>query len=250
MISLSEFLARLETGADFPPKAVLLTFDDGQVDFYEHAFPVLNKYGLPAAVFLTAGVIGTDRMFWWDKLEAQLGSEDKVKRFQEIASRIKDLTLAEREKFLVNCEDINHAQSRFEHSALNWQEVNEMLKSGVSFGAHTVNHVNLAREDTITAEDEIRLSKRMIEEKIGQKVDAFAYPYGGEGDFTKEHIEMLKREGFRCSFTTLSGTVRRGDDPFTLRRIAISGTDNFLAFRIKLMDIPPLLKRIIVRLLR
>lgn len=47
-----------------PGRAVLITFDDGYVDFREHAWPILQKYGFPATVFVVPGLVGKDAE--WD----------------------------------------------------------------------------------------------------------------------------------------------------------------------------------------
>ena len=50
-------------------RSVVITFDDGYADFYEYAFPILEKHQVPATVFISTGNIDTDREFWWDELE-------------------------------------------------------------------------------------------------------------------------------------------------------------------------------------
>lgn len=62
LIPLSDAVERLATRASLPPRSVVVTFDDGFADNYEHAFPILARFSVPATVFLTASYIGTDRL--------------------------------------------------------------------------------------------------------------------------------------------------------------------------------------------
>lgn len=67
VLSLNEMLDALERGT-LPERAVAITFDDGFVDNLEHARPHLERHGFPATVFVTAGLVGSGRSFWWDEL--------------------------------------------------------------------------------------------------------------------------------------------------------------------------------------
>ncbi len=55
-----------------PRRSVIVTFDDGYADNLYHAKPLLDRYGVPATVFVTTGAIGREREFWWDELERLL----------------------------------------------------------------------------------------------------------------------------------------------------------------------------------
>lgn len=58
VISLDEAYEGLFLGKSMPPRPVVLTFDDGYQNFYEHALPILQAYGYPATVFAIAGKLG------------------------------------------------------------------------------------------------------------------------------------------------------------------------------------------------
>ncbi len=62
VLPLAELADRLAARAPLPDRAVVLTFDDGFRDNYEHAFPVLQRYAMPATIFLVAGYVGTERL--------------------------------------------------------------------------------------------------------------------------------------------------------------------------------------------
>jgi peptidoglycan/xylan/chitin deacetylase (PgdA/CDA1 family) len=51
-----------------PAKTVLLTFDDGEYDFYENAYPVLKRYGLHATIFVITDYVGRHGSLGWREL--------------------------------------------------------------------------------------------------------------------------------------------------------------------------------------
>lgn len=67
-ISLGSFVDDLHNGG-FPARSVIVTMDDGYADNLYEAKPLLERFSIPATVFVTAGSIGSRREFWWDELE-------------------------------------------------------------------------------------------------------------------------------------------------------------------------------------
>ncbi len=66
-ISLSKLLDHLERGENWPPKTVIVTFDDGYLDNYKSAAPILAEYRVPATFFVVVDAIGSERIMPWDK---------------------------------------------------------------------------------------------------------------------------------------------------------------------------------------
>ena len=69
VVSLEELADLIKNKKKMPPKTVAITFDDGYLDNYTHAYPVLKKYNIPAAIFVVINRIGKhlgndDYMSW------------------------------------------------------------------------------------------------------------------------------------------------------------------------------------------
>ena len=57
----TEMLANaIRDGANLPPRPIIITFDDGHLDNYTQAFPIMQKYGLTAVVYIVGNYLGTD----------------------------------------------------------------------------------------------------------------------------------------------------------------------------------------------
>ena len=67
-LSMPEFIGHLECGR-VPNRSIVVTFDDGYVDNLQHAKPLLERYDVPATIFLVTEAIVEERNFWWDELE-------------------------------------------------------------------------------------------------------------------------------------------------------------------------------------
>ncbi|MCL4517062.1 MAG: polysaccharide deacetylase family protein [Firmicutes bacterium] len=72
-ISPDQLVAYYQGRASLPEKPVLITFDDGWVDNYTTAFPILKKFGYQATVFLVAGKIGTGQLLNWEQIREMSG---------------------------------------------------------------------------------------------------------------------------------------------------------------------------------
>lgn len=66
IISMTEVLAVLTEDNSFKPRTIAITFDDGYLDNYSIAAPILKQRKIPATFFVTSGYIGTERRFPWD----------------------------------------------------------------------------------------------------------------------------------------------------------------------------------------
>lgn len=95
-------------------------------------------------------------------------------------------------------------------------EMKEMDVSVIDFGSHTHRHVYLPQAGTESQRDEIINSKKILEEKLGHRIDYLAYPFGG---FNKEVKALVKETGYKGACTTNRGRHKFNDDVYELKRI-------------------------------
>lgn len=226
------------------PMAVM-TFDDGYLDFYEQAFPILSDLNLPATVFIPTNYIGRnrplahDRLFWLIKqsfeksislktvfeqagvpgtLELDISRSNQVLRLTDFLVHLPNEL---REKVIGVIERaIGYEFDDYprEHRLLTWDLVREMHGKGIRFGSHTSNHVVLTREEMPVAKAEIVDSKAELEQQIKGKVVSFAYP---NGEYTSAIRELTSQAGYKIAVTTKTRKNRSGADPLTLGRVSL-----------------------------
>lgn len=128
-----------------------------------------------------------------------------------------------------NSWDFNFGRKGFKH--LNWEQIREMVKYGISFGSHTVNHPDLTKLDRKYVEYELRNSKQTLEEKLGQEVNFLSYPFS---KYNSSVLEEVKKAGYQNAFTISSNGSAKNFDPFAIQRIGVYRFDTPLSLKIKL----------------
>lgn len=133
---------------------------------------------------------------------------------------------------------IGMASAQFKgKDCLTWSEVRELRKYGICFGSHTVTHPQLSALDSRKVKDEIVSSKRMIEDKLGESVDSFSYPFAfPEAD--KPFIRLLRKHlvdsGYDQGVSTCIGTACSEEDSYFLSRVPMNSLDDIPLFSAKL----------------
>ena len=117
-----------------------------------------------------------------------------------------------------------------EFPLMTWDMIKEMQEYGIEFGGHTMTHQKLAHIPFEQAKEEITKSTEFLEEKLGEKLVCFAYPYG---DLNEEVKEFVKETGYSFAVATDSGDLSFSEDLFQIRRIGIFPTNNMLSFKRK-----------------
>jgi glycosyltransferase involved in cell wall biosynthesis/peptidoglycan/xylan/chitin deacetylase (PgdA/CDA1 family) len=245
VISLQTLVERMYCGQPTQNCAVI-TFDDGYADNLYFAKPILEKYGVPAAVFATIGQIGSSRESWWDELERLFllpGSVHKPLRLlfnnREYARDIRDAEAArqvnselhpllkylprlEREKIMDDLfvwAGLDRDTGRKSHRFLNEEELRELARGElVEIGSHSLTHTVLAMETAARKRREIKDSGKILEEMINRQVLSFSYPFGLRRDIDAETIRIVKDAGYVCGIANIQGTIDEHADVYRIPR--------------------------------
>lgn len=227
-------------------KPLLITFDDGYLDNYTDAYPILKKHSAPAVIFLTTDFIDNKMWIWHDiyryiventplkTIDVDLNGYRYKWRFENnlekrkvrrnIYCLYKDLPHSERMQkirdlaMLLKVDIPEHPSDSY--APLSWANIKEMSKNNIEFGSHTCTHEILSKLKDEDAHYELLQSKRRIEEELQLEVNAFAYPNGQGEDFTEETKMLLKKCGYKLAFTTLNGLNDATTDKFSVKRIS------------------------------
>jgi peptidoglycan/xylan/chitin deacetylase (PgdA/CDA1 family) len=242
-ISLAALVNCLKQGS-LPPKSVVITFDDGYSDNLYQAKPLLEKYEIPATVFVTTGYFGKE--FWWDELErlivtsnarpgtlshyfdegqftwqppvirgeADVSEQDMIQR--DIIDSLYHLLLRsevkDRDRIMNAIRSWSEATPPVSPAAraLNIEELLRIAEGGlIEIGAHTKNHPFLPYLSVQTQQQEILSSKKDLENILERRVSGFAYPNGVP---TKEARTIVREAGFEYACCSLRDIVRLGCD--------------------------------------
>jgi peptidoglycan/xylan/chitin deacetylase (PgdA/CDA1 family) len=255
-ISLEELVQAIEDGR-VPPKAVVITFDDGYADNLYEAKPLLEHYEIPATVFIVTDKIGSQ--FWWVELEQILFSPQRLPERLEISfddftfkwnsfnsasenpgnegfDYRKHLLLTLYKKLLSMSSEtrkrvIDHLRnwSGFEPDksspcrTLTSDELIQLVLGGlVDVGAHTVSHPILPGLTCTEQRMEVLQGKETLENILECKVKSFSYPHGLPSE---ETIAIVRNSGFICACASYNDVVWQGSDSFHLPRFWIQDWD-------------------------
>lgn len=101
---------------------------------------------------------------------------------------------------------------------LDWDGLTAIERLGVRVESHGIDHLPLAALPIELARRQIAESRRLLEERLGRRVTAYAFVKGSRTHQGPEHAAALAEAGYELGFTTVTGSVSRGTNPLLLRR--------------------------------
>lgn len=199
-LSTEAFARALESG-DIQRKSVLVTFDDGYLDNWVHAHPVLREFGQRATLFLITGWIGAGPV---RPHAGQAGVPDVPTHREAMAAA---------------------GEGRLDEAFLRWSEVEAMRSAGTfDFHSHTHSHIrwdrtipDLVARDAALAGD-LSASLRCLSARLGEAGPHLCWP---QGYFDAAYQRVATEAGFTHLYTTEPGVVRKEVDCRRIPRLVV-----------------------------
>ena len=244
LLPLAHAIEIVEGSRPLDRTAVLITFDDGYLDNYESAFPVLSAHGVQGVFFLPTSFIGTNRVSWWDTIAFLVKQSRRslirltcpaIREYDIAAHGIRRITLdllalyrngpaEDGPRLIAALEeacDVTRPDGR-QRCFMNWEEAAAMQGGGMAIGSHTHSHEILSKLPEEKQLEELTVSKQILETRLGREVHAFAYPVGLADSFTGATRAAVKRARYRVGFSYYGGlNLARTMERYNVRRIAV-----------------------------
>jgi peptidoglycan/xylan/chitin deacetylase (PgdA/CDA1 family) len=225
---VDEIGEHIRSGEPFDEPVVAITFDDGYRDVYEQAFPVLERKGIPAAIFVVTDLVGRpiwqhhDRLYrlmakafaTWPDPQRQLRALFRdldipadvplspraatTTALSTVVALLPGLSLANVGRVLDGLESAVGNGFGPAPLTITWPMLAEMRRAGWVIGSHTATHPSLPTESPAAVARELERSKWDLEQHLGQRIAHFAYP---GGHFTPPVVDALDAAGYQFAYT-------------------------------------------------
>jgi peptidoglycan/xylan/chitin deacetylase (PgdA/CDA1 family) len=234
LVTLEEALAYIDGTVDFTSRGyrVLITFDDGYLDNYELAFPILRSHEVQGVFFLATGLVGSCDVPWWDHIAflmktarthrfalhypvdlfVDIDKSGLKKSLRDVLHSYKTLGNTDPARFIrdlaqaVKGRELPRTSRRF----INWEEAREMIRGGMAIGSHTHSHQVLSQLGPEQQYEELVRSRAVLKKQLGIEADVLAYPVGANTSFSEQTSLLAQKVGYRAAFSFHGGTNIRG----------------------------------------
>ena len=242
-------------GRELPERSVLLTCDDGLLNTLTDMAPVLREENLSCLFFvLAASTAQTSERLWYEDLYlallsapsgifsfAELGIiielKERTQRRAQWGKLLRQLSRFDQRQRTAFIEDartqfgleqspdaklVNNEACRRRFSLLNLDELRQLAAHGMCIGSHTLSHPVLSQQDSESAWKEISESRKTLENALGTRIWALAYPFGDPSSVTCREWQMAEQAGYKCAFMNVGGGFGSALPKFAMPRVHVT----------------------------
>ncbi len=248
LVSLGEAVERIRSKRKSERPFAVFTLDDGYRDNAVHAAPVFRRHSCPYTVFVAPHIADGTCALWWRALELLIADEpafqveisgerltfdtrqdrQKMQAWKTVFPRVKAMPEDQQRDWInrVSAEQGLDLKAYCRSVAMSWDEIVDLNRDPLcTIGAHTMNHFALRKLAAKDSLEEMRQSRIVTSERIGEDVAFFAYPYGDGEAAGDRDFKLAEEAGFMASVTTRKGVVfeEHGKHLQAIPRIMLSG---------------------------
>ena len=253
IIDQASFINIINSGSQVRQKLAYITFDDGYVDNYQLAFPVLTALKIPATFFVATGLIESKTVPWWDEIswhikhcqlnELRLQSWQKTislsqsavqLNIREVLSQFKSASATIEEQLHELRRTTGLVLENYQNEFMTWQHLIEMEAAGMTIGAHSHSHRIFSSLNAEELSHELSYAKELLEEQLNNEVLSISYPVGDASTYNHAMFDEIERQGYQLAFTFryyINQEIQQ--NKFQLARLSISEPFD----KIKLMEL-------------
>lgn len=239
-VTLSQIWHSRSAQPSIPPYSCAITFDDGYMDVYENAVPVLQELGLKATFFVIARPTAFQEHPWLHAMEEILDANSASQcaaAFRRIAPAffpagglnrkvLRQLVWryflghdrSTRQRFLHLVQDILPPKTSAIYRFMDGDHIKQLYEKGFEIGCHTMEHEYITLMDSDELADDLRRCQEFFRGLMGVVPNGFCCPFGASN---QSAMDVLKREGFAYACTTEPGFNDSSSNPYALYRIGV-----------------------------
>lgn len=227
-VSGAQVADALAGGPALPPRAVWVTFDDGDPSVVTDGLPVLARAEVPATVFVCPGLVDAGEPPWWRVVEAageaglgaDVGGQHLVGR--ALVRALKAVPDAERRAVLGSLAEAD-APAPAPPWALSPADLRRWLDAGMEVGNHTWDHPCLDRCDPDEQRAQLVQAHEWLVALLGRHPRLFAYP---NGDHTAHAESVLEELGYEVGLLFDHGLASLEQHHLRLSRLRLDSDDD------------------------
>lgn len=186
----SEELVRQIKSDRITNKSIVLTFDDGYLDNYQTAKPLLEKYSIPATFFITDSYLEENESFWWDELEFIIVQTPKLPSVFSVSLNDKEIYFDLKDESVLN-DELHLKHKNYTASKPPTLRTQLYIKLWKEFsGLQKIDQqrlLELIREWAKLSKDEIKVEGAMSKRQLKLLSESSLFTIGGH---TKSHPSL------------------------------------------------------------
>ena len=244
VVSMDELTKHLNSKSE--EFVVAVTFDDGYKDNLQNALPILQKFNIPAIIYISTRFPEGDCTMWWYELWELIKGERKISLdwkkekirliIKSYSQKIKAYNKLNRllvvenfhsQRELMKIIRRNNNPIHYDSICLQWNDIENLSKHHlIAIGSHAHTHCSLRHLKDEQVTWELEYSKKLIEKRINKVVNHLAFPFGTKNHVSKRDHIIARKCGYKTAVQTTVKVLNKAEELYSLPRLSVRNTNS------------------------